>query len=503
VLVFGGDKWALFGDASVAKQIDANQYARVETPKDWSIGGAKDTVVFEQSWDSLLTIESTDFTDSYFYMDLDCESSTKYEIIADVWSDAEIKNSASGWANGAQVGFDNANSMNAYQYAMGGWQVLGYNFVTKDTQTSLRAYLRQGWNSTVLGKSIFKNIKIVKKANEQMSTDWKILCLILKNVDANIVVNGETRNVKVAMSDLDVEVAQTAYAQFVERTNRIANGQIHIGIDVQVVETPIPTLTAFGSADFWASPRDIYPVAAPLMREGGYDHIFSFVRISDAEDVEHSAPCDSYSGLGGTQFNGVGYSQARLPAERDDWWYTKRDAWTPTHEFTHTLERQSRERGIAVPVLDSQRDYWYIDEQDGEFHGFSISTDQTPGLQERWFADYYHGRVWDKDQSEQIGCTPESFETPKYDETTLYNLEQITGPFLPIEPPPLQELPGLGPVDPQEPGILDPVAPSDHTKNTPWLGIGILAGVGLLGTGIVVGIVLTIAKKSKGNAPKR
>ena len=385
---------------------------------DWQQITNRNTTTFSINDENVLRIDNTtEYADAWFEKTFDVKANTAYTFSADVMSDAIFADNEYGLITVANLCTLDEYKMTNYNVTQKGWQSLSLTF-NSGTRTQIRLGLRQGdMYCLAKGTTQFTNIRLVEQIISK-DNNWNILCLIPKHLDVNVMINGVERNVKVSMNDFDVQTATNMFNRLQASLNSMSNGQMNANVDIKVVEEPLTTLSYSLDFQYWASPYDIYPLALPYLQTQNYDHVFTFARI-EAEDADYLIPC-GWMGLGGTGYMGIGYSLVRFSNQRDNVWYT--GSLFPesalVHEFLHTLERISDEKGIEIPWL-----------HDGEISGYTGDMDNN-GNWHKWYTDYMNQNVTKPGTSQKFGLTQESYLLDRYHPSTtiLYELLKIDTP---------------------------------------------------------------------------
>lgn len=125
-------------------------------------------------------------------------------------------------------------------------------------------------------------------------------------------------------------------------------------------------------------------------------------------------------GFGGMQYNGIGFSNIRLPKNSDVYKYDSKYNTFPEevflHEFLHTLERNAKEREYKIPELHDNEKYGYY-------------KDNKEGLK-KWYRAYMNATIYDSNKNQNIGLPNEIYKykpakkTSFKDETKLYLLDE-------------------------------------------------------------------------------
>jgi len=359
-------------------------WARVNAAgiSDWQqITNKPTSTAFLSAAPGTLSISTSEPAYANFRKTFEVSSDTVYTFSADVMSDSDA---ASICITG---------SAEKHYSDFGLWQSLELDF-NSGSGTTVTVELRHGFPSEVVGVTRFANIKLETKVPD---TNWNLLCVIVKNLDVDVLIEGVTQNVQISMTQFDVDTATNMFNKLGNSLNSMSNGQMTATVDIKVIETPLTSLTPWGSG-YWASLEDLDSLVSPYLVDGNYDHVFSFLRLT-AEDSPYDVPCTEWLGLGGAVYGGIGYSSVRLSRERSNWWYT---GWLfpetgLVHEFLHTLERIADEKGIERPALHDAGVYGYTAHMDGN------------GEWHKWYWDYMNKNVLKPETVQKIGLSPEVY----------------------------------------------------------------------------------------------
>ena len=111
------------------------------------------------------------------------------------------------------------------------------------------------------------------------------------------------------------------------------------------------------------------------------------------------------------QYNGIGFSNIRIPENISLYKYdVKRNTFPEEvylHEFLHTLERNSIERGYNIPLLHNNEKYGYY-------------KDNKNGLKD-WYKAYMNKTIEDDSSDSIIGLSGEIYKYKPINETNFEN----------------------------------------------------------------------------------
>ncbi|MDR2560152.1 MAG: InlB B-repeat-containing protein, partial [Holophagales bacterium] len=353
---------------------------------------------------------------------------TQYVFSADVTSTAGKSNETPIFDIRASIGVPSGNDV-VYDHNQSGWQTLELT-VDSGNNTEITFSLRHGYfGNTVNGITQFKNIKLQERPFISRDSNWNFLCLILRNCDVNITVDGRQRNVKITMDNATVDAAKLQLDRFKTAIETMTNRQMTANLEVHVVDTPVTSLSDAGSGlGLCADPWDIQQILKPYLESKNYDHVIAMNQFD--KDGEISAP-RGWGGLNlgfpignlGGKFYDIGYLQMAMTVQGGLAWYY--DPSVPAqfyvsgfvHEFAHTAEWISIRKGIEVPDL-----------HDGSY-GYTENEDNL-GEWYKWLRDYLTCNINSLDlPARKIGCTQETYMLDRYGPSiTIYELNELVDP---------------------------------------------------------------------------
>jgi len=386
------------------------------------------------SGSSTFTVERNIFTinsnnredDANFSRVFQVKPNTRYVFSADVTSTAGRSNETQN-STGANICVPSGYHNTAYDHNQGGWQTLEL-LVDSENNTEITLALRQGYfGSTVNGITQFKNIKLQERVVASRDSNWNFLCLVLRNCDVNITVDGSPRNVKITMDNAYVDAAKLQLNRFKTAIETMTNRQMTANLDIYVVDTPVTSLSDAGIG-FWAGPQDIKQILKPYLESKSYDHVITMTQFDLLTMGQQIGAPRGWGGLNlGGPIGNLGYGKAYdigyLQIPMSTWsgleWYY--DPNVPAqfyvsglvHEFAHTAEWISNRKGIEVPNL-----------HDGS-NGY---TENEDGLGEwyKYLRDYLTCNINSHDTPpRKIGCTQETYMLDRYTNVTIYELNEL------------------------------------------------------------------------------
>ena len=161
-------------------------------------------------------------------------------------------------------------------------------------------------------------------------------------------------------------------------------------------------------------PNDVYDQINDIVQKNEYDHIYVALKMGDKEKGNEILIQD-WIGLGGMEYWGTGFSNIRLPSDKNNYIYVydPRINLFPEevfiHEFLHTLERNSKDYGYDVIALHDNSVYGYEDQR-------------LTGLR-NWYEDYMNCNV-EGANGEKLGIPAEMFtHKPPHNSNFNYSYE--------------------------------------------------------------------------------
>lgn len=340
-------------------------------------------------------IDSSDFNDAMFFKTLEVEKDTPYKVSCYIKTE-NVVNEIEKSEGGANICIQDTVEKSKSIVGNSDWELVTFYFDSKDRETVEICFRLGSYSSNSKGKVWFSDINIEKGKKEE-SNEWNVACIIFKNLAVKI----EDTNHVYIMSKEDIESTKENIGRFKSFMETETNGKIKIGYDVIEVSNVISTISYDDENYYYIDPLDIKSCVEDFLEERDYDHIFAVVRMGD-ENKE--IPVNSWIGLGGMDYLGVGFSNIRMPNNPKSNIYKYHEVTNPfpeevyVHEFLHSLERNSFERNIERPELHDYEKYGY-------------ETDSHSGLKE-WYTDYLNKEIVDKN-GKKVGLDSEVFYSQK------------------------------------------------------------------------------------------
>ncbi len=262
------------------------------------------------------------------------------------------------------------------------WQELSFNFNSKSKKEVEIGFRLGGNKGNSKGKVWFSDIKVEKGKNDS-DNNWNVVCFIMDNIDVNI----DSKEYDFSMSSEDKALIKDNLERFKNTCEEFSNGNMTVTTNLIEIKDVINTISYDQENGFYVAAEDVKDIIDPYLKQEEYDHIFIAIRMGDA-NKNSEIPVNDWIGLGGMDYNGIGFSNLRLPNDLKNSYmykYSSRYNTFPeevfVHEFLHTLERNLKERDYEIPALHDNSKYGY-------------ESDGANSLKE-WYRDYMAKEIKD------------------------------------------------------------------------------------------------------------
>ena len=188
-------------------------------------------------------------------------------------------------------------------------------------------------------------------------------------------------NLKV--SSEDIATIRRNLSRLEDSIVEISGNQMSMTCDFIEIKEPLTTLSYDEENKYYAGPKDVYPLIDKYIMAEEYDYIYVAVRLGDLSKSSETLVND-WIGLGSMEYDQIGFSNIRLPDDRNSriYQYSSYNSFPEEvfiHELLHTLERNEIENGNDIAELHSYTEYGY-------------SQNATNGLL-RWYEDYMQNTI--------------------------------------------------------------------------------------------------------------
>ncbi len=364
----------------VYKKYNFNDFEKSVRESDKTIF-TRDSSVKYSKMDSY-KIENTDYNDSMFSQTISVIPNTPYKITCMVKVE-NVENKNNKTSGGAHISLVETGETSKIVNGTTDWEQLTLMFDSKN-QTSIEIGFRLGgYEETSKGNAWFSDFKI-EAGYANNNNKWNMACFIFPKINVNVEVDGKIQNVSLEMTDNDIRTVQTNLSRFKTSINQISNNKMSIEYETYIINEPITTLSYDKENGYYVSASDVYKYINSYLEEKEYDHIYVAFRMADKQKG-NSILVNDWIGLGGMDYLGIGFSNIRMPDDRNNMVYEynyKINTFPEEvflHEFLHTLERNAKEYGYEIPELHDYEKYGY-------------KEDTTEGLKQ-WYSDYMNKEI--------------------------------------------------------------------------------------------------------------
>ena len=289
-------------------------------------------------------IENKEFNDSMFFKTIQVEPNTAYKVTCMVKTENVIAEEDK-FIGGAQICINDTTECSLPITGTNDWQEVTFMF-NSNSRTSVELGFRLGgYDELCKGTAWFSDMSI-EEGKIDDDKNWNMVCFLIDNI--------ELENISLSMS----------------------------GKDKSVIKEPLTTISYDEENKFYVGPKDVYKLIQKHLDKEEYDYIYVAVRLGDLEVTDELV--SDWIGLGSMEYNQIGYSNIRLPSDRNSRLYKYSSSNTfPQevfiHEFLHTLERNEKENGNEIVSLHDSAIYGY-------------ENQKVNGL-ENWYRDYMQDNI--------------------------------------------------------------------------------------------------------------
>lgn len=357
---------------------------------------SRDTTV---KYEELLSykIESQVYNDAMFYKTVQVKPNTAYRVTCMVKTEnVEPKEIPSD--SGAHISIPDTTEKSVSINGTNDWQEISMYFNSKNRTSVDIAFRMGGIEENCKGTAWFANFKLEQGA-EVTDNKWNFACFIFKNIEVNdIEIGGKTENVKVSMADSDVYNIKENITRFKSDIESFSKGNISANCEIIEINEPITSISHDEQNGYYISGENISNIINKYLEEKEYQHIFSIVKFGDY-DSELEIPVNDWLGLGSMTYQGIGFSNIRVPSDNTNkiYQYSKYNQFPEevfVHEFLHDLERISNEAKLETPVLHDYEEYAY-------------EINSSLGLR-GWYEDYMSNNI--NYNGKNLGIKPEVYK---------------------------------------------------------------------------------------------
>ena len=330
----------------------------------------------EGSGDFSIKITNLDFADTYVSKAFAVKKNTDYRVTAMVkYADFEEGpgDPRYGDLSGANIYVLN-KTIYAETYTGTEWKRIEMLFNSGDSE-KVNIWLRNGYYShTCKGSAWFSDVKIEEK-DMTPSTAWNMLALVYKDIDANLIINGQTVKIHNKMDATFEQFITALLPKLPDVFYKASGGMMSINkLDVVMIDRPITKIINGG----FLAPEDITGDLQKYTEGKNYDQI-----IALASNATPDAPA-GWGGMGAMHFKDMWYVETSF---NQKYTYDDNSLTLFVHEILHCLQY----KGLRLrPVADLH---------DSAAYGYANGDTNM-----QWYSDYMQNKLPDKK-----GLPPEVF----------------------------------------------------------------------------------------------
>ena len=315
--------------------------------------------------DNNFIVTSTNYSHFRFIREENLPINTYFRFSVDIYSSvtggennvaASIVTSAGDW----YWGF--------YSITMGGWQRIEIVFNSGANgawavQKSLFCGINWGGGGgETRGTTQFRNIRL-ERLNHTTDNNWRILGVVMHNLDVSGTMGGSYRRVVTSMDANDINIATSTLLESANSLNSMSNNLMEATVEILEVFTPITEFMPIGVAASGGNPasqsysipeQHLYYIISRYIDTTQFDHFIVYMRLGRINGPEgrryNFMPNIGWAGLNNPYRGGL-FSYVRFSDNTNCTWHTGNifPDRVAVHEVIHTLERYSVRRGVYIP----------------------------------------------------------------------------------------------------------------------------------------------------------
>ncbi len=373
------------------KKNTMNDFYKAEEKQGLSAFGRDSEVKYSNMYS--YKIESEKYNDAMLAKTVNVDKNTSYKVSCMVKTENVIpeKNpSDSGVFVCIADTFEKSKSI----VGTNDWQLIEFTFNSKN-RNKLDIGFRLGGNEeNCTGTAWFSDISLEKVATNR-DNEWNFACFIIQNTNVSINKNGMTHQINLQMKQTDIANTKSNMARFKTSAEELSNYNMKVKYDVIYINDTLTTLSYDQDNGYYVAPKDVKKFIDKYLEKKEYDHIFIVFKL---EDELINSQTD-WLGLGGMVYNGVGFSNIKVPISVNNFTYTYNSFYNTfpeevfLHEFLHTLEKNNKDYGYGEIELHAYNYYGYKEEE-------------LIGLK-NWYADYMQSNI--SYNNKKIGLSKELY----------------------------------------------------------------------------------------------
>ena len=361
-------------------------------------------------------IESKEYNDAMIAQNIDVSKNTAYKVSCMVKTENVIPEKSPS-DSGVFICIADTVEKSKSIVGTNDWQLLEFTFNSKD-RTNLDIGFRIGGNEEDCMGTVWFSDFILEETETNRDNEWNFACFIIQATDVTVSKNGQNENIKLSMTQTDISNTRSNVERFKKTCEELSQNNMEVQYDIIHINETLTSLSYDEDNGYFVAPKNVKQFIDTYLEREEYDHIFVIFKLED-EQIEGES---DWLGLGGMEYNGLGFSNIKVPVSANNRTYTYNPIYNTfpeevfLHEFLHTLERNNSAYGFGEIALHDYNLYGYRE-------------DSLEGLKE-WYKDYMQSNV--SYQNEKIGLSKELYTlTPTHLSDFTY-AEKIEDVF--IEP---------------------------------------------------------------------
>lgn len=235
-------------------------------------------------------IESKDYNDALFYKTINVKPNTPYRLSCMVKTENVVSDNSKN-NGGAQLSILNTTETSETISGTSDWQRLEFMFDSKNRETIDIGFRLGGNETNSKGIAWFSDFKLEEGIKDN-STNWKMACFIIKNIDVNI----NNKDINISMSLSDMEKVKTNMSRFKNSAYLLSNGKMTVDYDIYEINEPLNSITYSEEYGYYLDPSDVNNILKDYLKSEEYDHIFVAAKLGD-EYKNIEIPVNDWIGL--------------------------------------------------------------------------------------------------------------------------------------------------------------------------------------------------------------
>lgn len=133
---------------------------------------------------------------------------------------------------------------------------------------------------TACGTAWFANFEI-ESGVPDTSSNWNFALFICESLDVNINKDGIEQNVKISMTDEDIQIMTEDIERFKNSIKTLSENKMTAMSNIYKVKTPITTLSYDTDNGYYVGVKDVENIIDEVVSQNEFDHIFIAIRFGD------------------------------------------------------------------------------------------------------------------------------------------------------------------------------------------------------------------------------